>query len=136
MPNFSFQCTKNASTLLDSNDCHQTISLIYRVVLNYMCTVARIFIDGRGLHIKRTIPIGTVRLVRPVPKFKQRTNVPYPYYYKKRVPYKRTVRPSLIVNYISHQSWSRGHNLRDQGQRLEKKSEAKDRVFEDRPSRG
>ena len=44
-----------------------------------MCTpsiVARIFIDGRTLHIKRLVG-----------KFKQRTNVPYPYYYKKGVPY-------------------------------------------------
>ena len=45
-----------------------------------MCTVARIFIDGHSLHIKRAVPIGLVRLLR---KFKQRTNVPYLYHYKK-----------------------------------------------------
>ena len=31
---------------------------------------------------------------------------------------------------------SRGHNVLGQGQGLKKKSEAKDRLFEDRPSRG
>ena len=53
-----------------------------------MCRVARIFIDSGRLHIKRTVPKGTVRLVRLVRKFKQRTNVPYPYHSKKHVPYK------------------------------------------------
>ena len=45
-----------------------------------MCTVARIFIDGRRLQIKRTVPIGTLRLVRLVGKIEiayQRT-VPAP----------------------------------------------------------
>ena len=37
-----------------------------------MCTVARIFINGRTLHIKRLFG-----------KFKQRTNMPFPYHYKK-----------------------------------------------------
>ena len=50
-------------------------------IFNCVCTVTRIFIDGHRLRIKRA-PIGTVRLVR---KFKQRTNVAYPYYYKKSV---------------------------------------------------
>ena len=48
-----------------------------------MCTtgtVAQIFINCRKLHIKRLIG-----------KFKQRTNVPYLYHYKKGVPYQRTV---------------------------------------------
>ena len=61
--------------------------------------VSAYFINGRKLHIKRTVPIGTVRLVH---KLKHRTNVPYPYHYKKRVPYffakieaYRTVLPSL-----------------------------------------
>ena len=52
------------------------------------------------------LPIGTLRLVR---KFKQRTNVPFPYHYKKpipyflakieayTVPYLRTVLPSLEI---------------------------------------
>ena len=46
-----------------------------------------IVIDGRMLHVKRTVPIGAVRLVRLVSKFKQRPNVPYRYHYKKRVSY-------------------------------------------------
>ena len=46
-------------------------------IFNCMCTVARIFIDGRRLHIKRTVAIGTVRLIRLVSKFGKRTNVPY-----------------------------------------------------------
>ena len=48
-----------------------------------MCTsgtIAQIFFDVRMLHIKRLV--GT---------FKQRTNVPYPYHYKKGVPYQRSV---------------------------------------------
>ena len=49
------------------------------------CTVALIFFDERTLHIKRLIG-----------KFKQQTNVPYPYHHKKGVPHfsqflKRTV---------------------------------------------
>ena len=57
-------------------------------IFNCMCTVAQIFIDCRSLRIKRAVLVGAVRLVR---KFKQRINVPYPYHYNKRVPYKRTV---------------------------------------------
>ena len=65
--------------------------------------------------MKRTVPIGTVRLVR---KFKQRTNALYPYHYKKlyrtSVPYflvkieayhtvltYRTV-PAILANLLLH----------------------------------
>ena len=51
----------------------------YLIIAETMCTpgtVAQIFIDGRTWHIKRLVG-----------KFKQRTNVPYPYHYKKGLPY-------------------------------------------------
>ena len=53
--------------------------------------VSAYFIDGRSLRIKRTVSISTVRLLRLVCKFKQRTNLPYPYHYKKRLPHQLTV---------------------------------------------
>ena len=43
-------------------------------------TVAQIFIVSGALHIKHLVG-----------KFKQRTNVPYPYHYKTGVSYQRTI---------------------------------------------
>ena len=86
-----------------------------------MCTpgtVARIFIDGRTLHIKRLLG-----------KFKQRANVPYPYHCKKGVPYQRTVSIPEV------ESRTQGSRPRPRTQQ-NSEAKAKDTLSEDRHSRG
>ena len=72
-------CAKiNVDEIKQSLDTNTSLAIgAMLCIYNCMRTVAQIFIEGYRLNIKRTVAIGTVRLVRLVRKFKQRA-VPVP----------------------------------------------------------